>query len=204
MSGPDGRHAIRDRDVKRLAEMATELQREYLEAESDWDHSPFAWIKTRPSRQIGKIGEQLVEKWCGQHGLRVERVGDSEADMKVQGHRVEVKFSTLWKNGGYRYQQIRDQDYVFLICLGVSPTDAHCWIIPKAVLYCYVIGHTPQHKGGEGTDTYWLEVDPDRPHDWLAQYGGTLANGSRALMRLIGRQSGSNALGNHVASNDHQ
>ena len=182
------RGAIHDPDVRRLAEMATELRRKYVDMDSEWASSPFAWIKACPSRQVGKIGEQLVAKWCGQHGLSVGPVGDPGADLMIQGHRVEVKFSTLWKKGGYRYQQVRDQDYAFLICLGVSPTSAHCWILPKEVLYDHVIGHTPQHKGGEGTDTYWITVkDPDQPDQWLAPYGGTLAAASQILMGSIGR-----------------
>lgn len=120
--------------------------------------------------------------------------------MMVHGHRVEVKFSTCWEEDGcYKFQQIRDQDYAFLICLGLSPTSAHCWIIPKAVvfskdvLFVYV---TPQHGGkkeGKYTyddkdkyDTYWFRVDPDEPDQWLAPYGGTLATASQVLKRLIG------------------
>lgn len=110
--------------------------------------------------------------------------------MKIQGHRVEVKSSTLWENGFYKFQQIRDQDYAFLICLGLSPHSAQCWIIPKKVLYDHVIDHTPQHggkkHGKKGKDTYWFTVYPDKPENWLEPYGGTLANASRVLMRLIG------------------
>ena len=105
--------------------------------------------------------------------------------MMVQGRRIEVKFSTRWKDDGrYTFQQIRDQDYAFLICLGLSPTTAHCWIIPKKVLYNHVIGHTPQHGGKKGKDTYWFKVDPCEPDEWLAPYGGPLANASRALAQL--------------------
>lgn len=178
---------IRDPDVKRLAAMAKELQVQYQKTDSAWISSPFAWIKKEPSRRVGKIGEQLVEKWCGQHGLQVKSVRDTEADMIIQGHRVEVKFSTLWENGTYRFQQIRDQDYDFLICLGVSPKNAHCWIIPKEVLNDHVIGHTPQHTGAQGTDTYWIpKVMPGKPEKWLEPYGGTLADASQVLVRLIG------------------
>lgn len=191
---------IHDPDVRRLADMATELKREYVEADGVWAGSPFAWIKAQPSsRRRGKIGEQLVERWCVQHGLRVEGVRDTQADTKVQDHRVEVKSSTRWETGIYKFQQIRDQDYAFLICLGLSPTSAHCWIIPKAVvfskdvLFVYV---TPQHGGkkkGKYTyddkneyDTYWFRVDPGEPDEWLAPYGGTLAAASQVLKRLIG------------------
>ena len=40
----------------------------------------------------------------------------------------------LWQTGTYKFQQIRNQNYRFVVCLGISPHDAHCWIIPKNVL----------------------------------------------------------------------
>lgn len=54
---------IEDPDVRKLASIASLLQSDYEENE-DWIGSPFDWIKTRPSRQVGKIGEQLVSGWC--------------------------------------------------------------------------------------------------------------------------------------------
>ena len=33
---------------------------------------------------------------------------------------------------GYKFQQLRDQNYEFAICLGISPFSAHCWVLPKA------------------------------------------------------------------------
>lgn len=86
---------IKDPDVRRLASIASLLQSDYEENE-DWMGSPFAWIKTRPSRQVGKIGEQLVSGWCAAKGLSVGPSGDTEADKVIQGRRVEIKFSTLW------------------------------------------------------------------------------------------------------------
>ena len=67
------------------------------------------------------------------------------------------------------------------MCLGIAPFDAWCWVIPKAVLYDHVIGQTPQHRGKEGTDTFWFSVRPEKPLPWLEPYGGSL---SRAFERL--------------------
>jgi hypothetical protein len=94
--------------------------------------------------------------------------------MLINGHRVEVKFSSLWKSGIYKFQQIRNQNYEYAICLGVSPFEAHCWVISKALLLKHVIGHMGQHTGVDGQDTSWLTVDPKKPLDWLLQCGGSL------------------------------
>jgi hypothetical protein len=170
-------YRITDPDVLILVSLAGALKHDYIrDGPTDpWAGSPFAWIKTRRSRQVGKIGEQLVAGWCAAKGLDVTSSGDSEADRVIAGRRVEIKFSTLWESGVYKFQQIRDQDYEFAVCLGLSPFDAHCWVISKALLRQHVIGHTPQHKGRRGTDTFWLSFEPASPPAWLAGCGGRLS-----------------------------
>lgn len=131
-----------------LASIAATLEADYLESDDRaWEASPFGWIKRRPSRQVGKIGEQLVAGWCAAKGLDVTRSASSESDRVIGGRRVEIKFSTLWRSGVYKFQQIREQDYDLAVCLGVSPWDAHCWAINKRTLRRHVIGHMPQHTG---------------------------------------------------------
>jgi hypothetical protein len=136
---------ITDEDVRLLASLAGTMKVDYLEDDAAWEGSPFAWIKTRPSRQIGKIGESLVAGWCASKGLDVVKSPDSEADRIIEGVRTEIKFSTLWKAGGYKFHQLRDQDYKMAVCLGVSPFDAHCWVIPKPV-----IASRPRQAGHKG------------------------------------------------------
>ncbi len=178
---------IQDPDVDVLALHAQLLRDEYVTAEADpWKDSPFGWIKSRPSRQVGAIGERLVHAWCLAQGFEVERSPDSEADRIIEGHRVEIKFSTLWKAGGYKFQQIRDQNYDYLFALGISPFDAHAWAIPKTVLKQYVIGHMGQHTGAAATDTSWLGFKVGEEQDWLKKFGGTLAE-ARGVLTAIGR-----------------
>lgn len=169
---------INDPDVQMLGSLASGLLSEYVSkgATDPWELSPSAWIKTRPSRQIGKIVEQLVAGWCAANGLDVVASRDSDADRVIAGRRVEIKGSTLWKSGVYKFQQIRDQNYEFAICLGISPLDARCWVISKDVLRQHVIGHMPQHMGKSGTDTFWLSLNAARPPEWLAPCGGRLAD----------------------------
>jgi hypothetical protein len=175
--------SIIDLEVQMLASIAATLKQDYVRegADDPWAGSPFAWIRTRPSRQVGKIGEQLVSGWCAAKGLDVIASGDSEADRVIAGCRMEIKFSTLWESGSYTFQQIRDQDYEYAICLGLSPYAAHCWVISKDILRVHVIGHTPQHRGKEGTDTFWLSFPATDPPAWLFPCGGTLAQAFEVL-----------------------
>lgn len=163
---------IHDPEVRQLVAIANTLRKEYQQEKLEWRESPFRWLVDGvPSRTKGKIGEELVARWCTHRGFRVSASGDSEADLIVAGRRVEVKLSTLWAHGVFTFQQFRNQDYDYGICLGVSPFDVRCWVVPKNVL---LEEATPQHGGRRGVDTKWLSFPPDDPPPWLDDYGGRL------------------------------
>jgi len=174
---------IRDKDVQILAGLSVGLRSEYTDSgRIDWVRSPFAWIKTRPSRQVGKIGEQLISGWCAARDLNVERSPDSEADRVIEGQRVEIKFSTLWDIGVYTFQQIRNQNYQFLVCIGISPFDAKAWIFKKSEIPFRRLSH--QHGGKAGRDTWWLSFKPESPPDWVRKQPGKLSYVHRVLAGL--------------------
>jgi len=158
------------------------LQSDYPSEEDDaWRESPFNWIRTRrSSRQRGAIGEKLVSGYLALKGFDVTRSPDAGADRVVGGKRAEIKMSTLWEGGFYKFQQLRDQNYDFALCLGISPFDAHCWVLPKDVILDSwaneFAGITSQHGGVSGTDTAWLSVYPDDAPEWLNKWGGRLSN----------------------------
>lgn len=180
---------IVDPDVQILAGLSTALQPDYAPPATDpWEGSPFRWILGMPSRRKGAIGEALVAGWCAAKGFDVIRARNSDADRIIHGHRVEIKMSTLWTNGGYRFQQIREQDYDYCLCLGISPFDAHAWLLPKDILREYVIGHMGQHTGAAGGDTAWLGFRVDKPYAWMEPYGPRLGQVAR-LIALNGEGS---------------
>lgn len=183
---------ITDEDVRILASCAATLQADYTAEEKEWAGSPFAWIKTRPSRQIGVIGEKLVSGWLATKGFDVVRSPDSQADRLINGKRAEIKFSTRWKAGFFKFQQLRDQNYQFAVCLGVSPFDAFCWVIPKAtILQQWGSGNglEPQHGGQAGKDTAWLSVTPGRVPSWLDACGGRLSEAAKCIETITGRKA---------------
>ena len=123
-----------DADVKEIVSIAENLRSEYSSHNLSWVGSPFAWIKTLPSATRGKIGEQLIEGWCISQNFDVRSSPNSQSDRIINGLRVEIKFSTLWQTGIYKFQQLRDQAYDIVICLGLSPYDIHCWVLSKDVI----------------------------------------------------------------------
>jgi hypothetical protein len=166
-------------ETESFIEIAGELSELYAGDLAMWTGSPFAWILTLPSRTKGAVGEKLVAEWLVRSGFRVSRSTQTGCDRVVNGVNVEIKFSTLWKSGGYTFQQLRDQDYKYLFFLGLSPSTVHAWFIPKHVAWSHSVS---QHGGKEGTDTRWLSFPADAPSRWLEEFGGTLDQ-ALAVMR---------------------
>ena len=175
-----------DRGVELLAKYSRALHRKYRENDKAWKKSPFAWIRSRPSRSKGTIGEKLISRYLEAEGFHVERSPDSDADRVINQKRVEIKSSTLWRGGFYKFQQLRDQNYSFAICLGISPGNAHCWVLPKDVIMNqWRAGEiTSQHGGRGGRDTAWLQVDPDNVQQWLREWGGSLSQATSIIARI--------------------
>ena len=183
---------IDDPDVQMLASISASIKNDYKQTSTIWKESPFEWILGCPSRQKGAIFESLVAGWCAAKNLNVTRTGDSEADRVIEGLRIEIKGSTLWKNGSYKFQQLRNQNYDAVICLGISPFDAHCWTIPKEeVMDRWGMGEiSSQHGGRSGTDTAWISIEPNNPNSWLWQWGGRLSEAYGILVKLAREGSG--------------
>ena len=180
---------ITDPDVSLLASVATQFESATGGSDEAWAGSPFDWMRRRPSRQLGAIFERITAAFLAEKGFSVGKSPDSEADCLIDGVRVEIKGSTLWANDqGYKFQQLRDQNYSFVFCLGISPFNVHSWVIPKGVVMDGVgvlPGLTHQHGGQRGTDTAWLTVRPQSIPAWLEKYGGTLGEATKILRNLI-------------------
>jgi len=172
----------KDFDLLKIA--ANYIKEEFEDNRLDWRDSPFFWVLSLSAGSKGKLGKRLVYQWCAIKGLSVDRCLDSEADMLINKHRVEIKFSTLWRSGIYKFQQIRDQNYKYSICLGISPFDAHCWVISKEILLQNVIGHLGQHTGSKSKETAWFSVNPKNPPSWLKECGGSLEKAFLVLRQL--------------------
>jgi hypothetical protein len=169
---------VDDPNLAKFVQVTDAVSKEYAGTLEGWSGSPFAWILTLPSRARGAAGEKIVDSWLTGNGFKVRRAPHTGCDRIVNGINMEIKFSTLWRSGGYKFQQLRDQDYASVFCLGISPAHVHAWLIPKAVAWEHAI---PQHGGRLGTDTKWLGFQADNPPQWMSQYGGSLAQALSAL-----------------------
>lgn len=167
-----------------LVGASNSLKGDYARDEEAWEGSPFQWMISLPSRSKGAFAEALISSWLTSNRMQVGRSPDSDADRIVEGVRVEIKSSTLWAGEAYRFQQLRDQNYQIVLCLGLSPFEAHLWAIPKEVVIAgwgSYEGLDSQHGGQSGTDTAWLHVDPTSVPGWLREFGGSLTEGLEKL-----------------------
>ncbi len=172
-------------DFNILASIATNpLHRNIFEEKiKRWADSPFKYILSLSSRQKGKIGEDLLSEFLIQKGCQVEKTIKTDYDRLINGHKCEIKMSTLWKNGRYVFQQIRSTEWDYLLCLGLSPKAAHLWYAKRDIIG-YLGG---QHTGHRGTDTRWLHIMPDEdPLPVPNLFGGELSKGISSFLKEIG------------------
>ncbi len=157
-------------DFLMLASTASYLQKDLEEMSDLWKDSPFEWVLQLPPRSKGMLARRLIAAWCGSKNLFAERAKDSREILIINGIEYAIKFSMLWKNGTYQFQQIKSQGPDYILCFGISPFEAHCWIFDRE----YAITHgKQQHKGANGAE-YWLAISPNNVPDWVKGHGGTL------------------------------
>lgn len=153
-----------------------------------WNAAPFLWMFDLSPKERERVGKGLVAGWCAARGLDVVRSPDSDADRIIEGARVEIKFSTEWESGQYVFQQLRDQNYRFLICLGISPFDAQVWIFEKKDIPFEKLKH--QHGGDRGRDTWWIGFKPGNPPAWMDKRGSlTSVYKTLAELKKVSRKS---------------
>ncbi len=165
-------------EFEMLVATASYLKDDLQEKNDLWKGSPFEWLTQIPARQKGALGSRLVASWCASKGLSTERSKDSGENLIINGAKIAIKFSTLWSNGSYTFQQIRRDGYDHVLCFGISPNDVHCWIFDKE----YAIENAlSQHKGG---NEYWIKINPTEPQEWVKSCGGTLDQACQILKSL--------------------
>lgn len=172
-------------DLDTVGQILSDLESIHPVAQA-WNESPFRWVLSQPSATRGAIGRKVVTAWAASRGVTLEQTTiDNQIYLRLGSLLIQVKFSTLWDGGYYRFQQIRDRDYDYCLCLGLAPFDAHAWLIPKEVLDTHVIGTTGQHTGAGSGETWWLEATLGRAPSWLSECGGQLADVGALLDELV-------------------
>ena len=167
-------------DYQMLAATASYLQEEIEEKNELWKNSPFEWILQLPARKKGQLGRRLVAAWCASKGLPVSKTKDAGETLLLGENKIALKFSTLWASGKYAFQQIREDGYDYVLCFGISPFEAHCWVISRDHA---LKNAKKQHRAAKGAE-YWVQIDPKNPPDWISDNGGSLQKAFEVLNKI--------------------
>jgi hypothetical protein len=160
-----------------LTASARAVAHQYAAAD-EWAGSPFAYLRTLPTASRAKAAEAMVEYALRQLGFRVAARTHHTHDRVVEGRKVRIKFSTLWRTGLYTFQQVRDEKYDYLVLLGVSPQEGHLWVLSRTVALSLV-----------GYPTAWISFAPADPPAALRSAGGHLAALAPVLVAAFGPPS---------------
>lgn len=90
-----------------------------------WQGSPLIGYRSLGNTNRGEIGEEFVRRYLREHGVETGNGNrTSKTDMRIGGHRFEVKTASLGANGTFQFNHVRlDRHYNFLLCLGVCPRE---------------------------------------------------------------------------------
>jgi len=157
-------------DFLMLASTASYLQKGLEEMNDLWKDSPFEWVLQLPPRSKGKLARSLLLSFFATKGLSIAPVKHSSETLIINGLQFAIKFSMLWKTGIYKFQQIKSKGPENIICFGISPFEAHCWIFSRD----YAIMHGKKQHQGANEAEYWLSINPKEIPDWARHYGGSL------------------------------
>ena len=146
-----------------------------------WAGSPFEWLRRKPFGEAAAFAIAVAVGYCAAWYLNVSRKSAEVEDRLIEGRRLSFTFSFLSQTGSYEFCDITDRNYDYLTCIGISPFDAHCWLIPKDLVRQHIIGRLPQCGWRNGRDSFRLSFAPNDPPDWLRDCGGKLRDAFRIL-----------------------
>jgi hypothetical protein len=162
-----------------FATLANGVRAQFVPAVDPWAGSPYRWLKDLPTATRSKAAVTLLAAWLSRAGIPVVRRSGPGGHQLVSGvDRVEVKLSTAWATGEYRFQGVHDGPVERFALLGVSPDQVHLWLVPRAAA-------VDRLEGSAG----WISVCAAAPPGWLSRFGGDPAHALRLLSTPAGYSS---------------
>lgn len=106
-----------------------------------WTNADFGGIKIISNTKVGSVGQDFVEKLCGELGIKAvfpmnevgERLNQSPWDIELNDVKFELKTATEDVNGNFQFNHVRyHRKYQALLCLGVAPNALYFGVWSKA------------------------------------------------------------------------
>ena len=137
-----------------------------------------SFVRSLSSSSFGAHGRRELLIFLSKHGFQVgKKAGEGHYHAMINDKKVVIKISTIWKGGkSYVFQQIKDGDWDYLLCFGISSTEDNLWIMSREDIYTI----PGQHTGMGAKETKWIHISPEEiKPDYLK--GGTLGEGLEAI-----------------------
>ena len=91
---------------------------------------------------------------------------------------LKVKMSMQWDNGTFAFEQIRDEEYDYLVMLGITPHGLVIWTVPKDVA---LKNSQVQHA----EESRWVRFAAATPPLWLWPYGDDPSSGLNNMKKAL-------------------
>jgi hypothetical protein len=169
--------------LKTLEKITNDLIPKYPSS-TEWDNSPFNWIRALPPASKGAIGRDIGSGLLFAYGFTP---GAYKYELRVNGQGVLVRVAMKWKGNIVKFQNIRDITFDHVLCIAIYPKGAYAWLIPRGEIWrdnAVRTDHpeiTRQHKGADA----WMSIDPKNPPAWMKPYGGTIEEMIKVAKRVF-------------------
>ena len=180
-----------------IAKISGALNKENEEKEKIWEDSCFLPIrKAYTGKRRGEILSKLILTFIKLQGFDVKLRGNTHnlSSVIVIGNndkKMQVKTSMLSTQDSYMFQQIRkEDDFDALIFFGVSPRNAHWWIINRGEIIDAQSGEWEKKEKlnfQHGKANKIITFNIQRVPGWLAPLGGNLDKGLRVFSEEVER-----------------
>jgi hypothetical protein len=135
-----------------------------------FEKSPFRSITQGNPHERGAFGVRIVNGIAANMGFVIEKSGSgSQSDTRINGINTEIKTAFQKEDGKFILNQIRDQDYDFVVTIVIEPQNVHIFTVPKLIMLSHCTG---QHSGKNTKDTRIFTGELDRFYSIFGKYEG--------------------------------
>lgn len=161
-------------EYKQLENIFVDIKDNYVnDRRAEWKDSAFAPLIPEFSiHATGRIGEAVMYDLLVLRGHNPVKqiINNGDHDIRISGIPVEIKFATQSASKSFTANQIRDQDYKYVLVFAITPTDVYYWLIPKDV--AWQLG-SKQHTKKAEKDTKSLSLSLNKRNKFYRYFRGS-------------------------------
>lgn len=147
-----------NKDLKDITQFVIDNMKhlQFEKTPSIFDGSIFESLRNGHPHQRGGVGQDLVVMLCDQCGLSVQRIS-KDGDVNIEGINAEVKTAFQGEDYSFTINQLRPQEYKYVIIVAFTPNEVQIFTVPKDI----ILNHKRtggQHGGRSASETLQYSV----------------------------------------------